>query len=91
MHKSVIPCCVQLLIENATKHNAVLPDDPLRIRICSDGESVSVTNNRHPKVSRASSTGLGLKYIRQQYDDLSEGKVEISESENEFKVKLPLI
>lgn len=91
MHKSVIPCCVQLLIENATKHNAVLPDDPLRIRICSDGESVSVTNNRHPKVSRASSTGLGLKYIRQQYDDLSEGIVEISESENEFKVKLPLI
>lgn len=91
MRRSVIPCCVQLLIENATKHNAVLPDDPLKIEIKSDGDYVTVTNNRHPKVSHGSSTGLGLKYIRQQYKDLSGKDIDIIESENEFCVKLPMI
>lgn len=91
MRCSVIPCCVQLLIENATKHNAVLPDDPLRIDVKADDGYVTVTNNRHPKVSRSNSTGLGLKYIRQQYNDLSGKDVDITETENEFSVKLPLI
>lgn len=91
MHKSVIPCCVQLLIENATKHNAVLPDNPLRIEIHADESSVTVTNNRHPKLTHANSTGLGLKYIRQQYNDLSGKSVTVTENEDEFSVTLPLI
>ena len=91
MRRSVIPCCVQLLIENATKHNAVLPEDPLKIDIKSEENYVTVTNNRHPKVSHGSSTGLGLKYIRQQYKDLSGKHVDIIDSDNEFSVKLPLI
>lgn len=91
MSRSVVPCCVQLLIENATKHNAVLPDNPLKITITSDDGYVTVTNDRHPKVSGSNSTGLGLKYIRQQYRDLSGKEVHIEESEHEFIVKLPLI
>lgn len=91
MRKSVIPCCVQLLIENATKHNAVLPDNPLRIEIHADESSVTVTNNRHPKLTHANSTGLGLKYIRQQYNDLSGKSVTVTENEDEFSVTLPLI
>lgn len=91
MSRSVVPCCVQLLIENATKHNAVLPDNPLKITITSDDGYVTVTNDKHPKVSGSNSTGLGLKYIRQQYRDLSGKEVHIEESEHEFIVKLPLI
>ncbi|MCQ2147002.1 MAG: histidine kinase, partial [Bacteroidales bacterium] len=51
MQKVVIPCSVQLLIENATKHNGVSEERPLQISIKSDGEKITVTNNLCPKVS----------------------------------------
>ena len=89
--RSVVPCCVQLLVENALKHNAVQPDHPLRIGISSDGESVTVTNNRIPKFRRVASTGLGLQYIRQQYQDLSGKSITVLEDEQNYTVTLPLL
>lgn len=91
MKKSVVPCCVQLLIENATKHNSIRPDNPLEISITSDGGSLTVTNDKHPKVSVSSSTGIGLKYIRQQYEDVSQQEITVVEDERQFQVTLPLI
>ena len=91
LSRSVVPCCVQLLVENATKHNAVQPDHPLRIRISADFESVTVTNNRIPKPRRFASTGLGLQYIRQQYKDLSGKSITVLEDEQNYTVTLPLL
>ena len=62
----VLPCSIQLLIENATKHNTVCVESPLIIKIESDNEMLTVSNNIIPKVTQTSSTGLGQKYIRQQ-------------------------
>ena len=87
----VLPCSVQLLIENATKHNAVGADNPLVIRVESDGEQVSVSNNVIPKVTQVQSTGLGQKYIRQQYLDLTGKEIAIEKTDKEYKVTLPLI
>lgn len=88
----VVPCSVQLLIENATKHNSISQDKPLFIEINCDGEYLTVTNNRIPKVSSVPSMGLGLKYIKQQYQDLSGLDIEITDNEGEsFSVKLPLL
>ena len=91
MARYVLPCSLQLLIENATKHNAVSIDVPLVVKVTADEHSISVCNNIVPKLTRSSSTGLGQKYIMQQYMDLSGKEVEICSSETEYCVTLPLL
>ena len=87
----VLPCSLQLLIENVTKHNAVGSDTLLTIRVESDGEHVRVSNNKVPKVTRTQSTGLGHKYIRQQYLDISGKEIRIENTDKEYTVTLPLL
>ena len=91
MARCVLPCSLQLLIENATKHNAVSEDNPLNIRIEVSDNSIKVTNNLIPKVSKVPSTGLGLKYIRQMYLDLSGKQIKVEKTEKIYRVTLPLI
>lgn len=87
----VLPCSLQLLIENAIKHNAVVEDTPLTISIKAEGESILVTNNLVPKVTKSPSTGLGQKYIRQMYLDLTGKQIGIENTEDFYRVTLPLI
>ena len=87
----VLPCSIQLLIENATKHNTVSEERPLTIRVESDGSQVRVSNNIIPKVTKVVSTGLGQKYIRQQYMDLSGKEIHIENNRKEYSVTLPLL
>lgn len=91
LSRHVVPCSVQLLIENATKHNAVSPAKPLKVSVMSDGETLTVTNNLIPKITEAQSSGLGLNYIRQQYRDRSGKGIEIIRTDDFYKVKLPLL
>ena len=91
MWSYVLPCSIQLLIENATKHNAVTKDNPLLINIKVDDSGVRVSNNLIPKVTRSDSTGLGQKYISQQYMDLSGKEIEISNENGQYCVTLPLL
>jgi hypothetical protein len=91
MSRYVLPCSIQLLIENATKHNAVSADNPLVIKIKIAEGIVRVSNNIIPKVTRSESTGLGQKYISQQYMDISGKAVEISDENGEYCVTLPLL
>lgn len=87
----VVPCCVQLLIENATKHNSVSTDKPLVISIKTTDDSIIVSNNICPRLSKSKSTGLGLKYIRQQYQDIAAKSVSVVQTEDSFTVTLPLL
>ena len=91
MARYVLPCSIQLLIENTTKHNAVSVDNPLIINVVSDGKTVCVSNNIVPKVTKSQSTGLGHKYIRQRYMDLSGKEIRITQTENTYCVTLPLL
>ena len=91
MGRKVVPCSVQLLIENATKHNAVSAERPLHIEVSCGDDTVIVTNNLNPKVSNGPSTGLGLKYIRQQYLDISGKEIEVDETGESFRVRIPLL
>ena len=91
LDKLIPPCSLQLLIENATKHNAVSMDNPLRISIEASGETVRVRNNIIPKVAQSQSTGLGHKYISRQYLDLCGKSIEIDITENDYCVTLPLL
>ena len=87
----VVPCSLQLLIENATKHNAISHEHPLVINISAKDKSISVCNEIIPKVSKSPSTGLGLKYMQQQYLDLSGKSVDIKQTDNSFCVTIPLL
>ena len=89
--KRVVPCSVQLLIENATKHNSITLEKPLRIDVHCEGDSIVVSNNLNPKVSSGPSTGLGLKYLREQYLDVSGKETTVRTTDNEYTVTIPLI
>ena len=91
MGKRVVPCSVQLLIENATKHNSITLEKPLRIDVHCEGDSIVVSNNLNPKVSSGPSTGLGLKYLREQYLDVSGKETTVRTTDNEYTVTIPLI
>ncbi len=91
MNRKVAPCCVQLLVENATKHNAVRAGHPLKVEIISNGKVLRVRNNLQPKLGRPSSTGLGLKYIRTRYEDIAHRKILVEKTSEDFIVELPLL
>jgi hypothetical protein len=91
MSRFIIPCTLQLLIENATKHNSISEEDPLIIKIFSNGEVLCVENNLKPKLTTSPSTGLGMKYITQQYQDASGEKVIVEKTDKMFCVRLPLL
>lgn len=89
----IVPCALQLLVENATKHNVISEENPLVIEITSNSAegTLTVRNNVIPRLSPSPSTGLGLSYIRQQYADKGSGQVQIVSDEKQFKAILPLL
>lgn len=87
----VVPCSIQMMIENAIKHNGGTDQNPLKISISSTQTHIVVSNNRIKKNSYEPSTRLGLKYITQLYRDMNSKEVEVYSSDEEFVVKLPII
>lgn len=92
MAKSIPPITVQLLIENAIKHNIATSVKPLTIHIFSvDQCSITVTNNLQPIANVLPSTHLGLQNIRDRYRILSSKLPEVIRNTDQFSVVLPLI
>ncbi len=91
LNRHTVPCSLQLLIENAIKHNAVGPEQPLRIRIRATSDRLTVANNLQPRLNAPASTGLGLRNIQQQYLDLSGLPITVEKTDTEFCVTLPLL
>ena len=83
---------LQLLIENAVKHNIVSKHDPIKVSIRStqDGH-LKVENNLNKKINTAESTGIGLTNIKEKYKLLHRNDVEILETNEKFIVTLPLL
>lgn len=91
MSTLVVPSSLQMLIENALKHNGGTSRTPLTVRIYNTPTHIVVWNNRIARNSCEPSTHLGLKYIRQMYDDVSPKGLQVDSSDEEFVVKLPII
>lgn len=88
----VAPLALQMLIENAVKHNEVSEENPLRIKIYNQANLIVVENNLQKKSRLGeSSSGLGLENISKRYEFLSNEKVVIEQSADMFLVKLPII
>ncbi len=87
----VVPLSLQLLLENAVKHNQVTPNRKLHISISEENGNLVVRNNVQPKKVVKESSGVGLQNIRQRYFLLTNRPVEIKEQNNEFSVAIPLL
>lgn len=91
MEKGIATATMQLLIENAIKHNSISKQNPLKIEIFSENNFIIVKNNINPIVKRTESTGIGLRNISYRYELLSKKAIIITHNENIFLVKVPLL
>jgi LytS/YehU family sensor histidine kinase len=87
----IAPLTLQLLVENAVKHNEVSEAFPLRISIRKNADSLEVENNVQPKNAGDDSKKTGLKNITQQYAFFSERPIKIITSDERFLVRLPIL
>lgn len=87
----ILPYALQILVENAIKHNEFTDADPLNIRVRLNGEYLQVINNKKPKPYLVNSTGIGLRNLSSRYKLVCNKDILIETTENEFTVKLPLI
>ncbi|WP_080241205.1 sensor histidine kinase [Spirosoma rigui] len=88
---SIAPLTLQLLVENAVKHNRMSAKEPLRVHIDLEGECLVVRNNRQLRPQSEASTGVGLQNIINRYALLTDRPVWIGESDGGFVVKIPLL
>lgn len=90
IHSVLIPCSLQLLVENAIKHNQFTKEHPLNICIYNTHDQIVIRNTiRQKQVSH--STKVGLRNLQAQYKLFSGRKIYIEKTEEQFIVKLPLI
>lgn len=87
----VVPLSLQLLLENAVKHNTVNSSSPLHIKIYEDKGALIVENNLQPKQILKKSSGVGLTNIKQRYNLLTDKKVNIYKETDRFAVALPIL
>ncbi len=87
----VVPLSLQLLLENAVKHNMVTPQKPLHVKIFEKDGNLVVSNNLQPKAVVKKSSGVGLRNIQQRYAILTQRAVEIGKSETRFQVAIPML
>lgn len=85
------PFSLQLLVENAIKHNIISATQPMEILITQEGEKLVISNAIVPRVSTETSTGIGLKNLASRYQLLIQKDIAISQDKDVFKVILPLI
>lgn len=85
------PLTLQLLLENAIKHNAATKVKPLKILIEQDGDHLKVSNSLVARSKEPEASGIGLKNIKERYGFLTDREVSVIASEDTFEVILPLI
>lgn len=89
--KFILPVSLQVLVENAIKHNKATREEPLNISVYPEGEFVVVKNNLQRLASQLKSTGIGLKNLSERVR-LSTGRTLVIEETNDsYTVKLPLL
>lgn len=91
LNSLIPPLTLQLLIENAVKHNIVSESRPLNVSIRSEQDTLIVENTLQLKKTPEISTGMGLENIRSRYRIYTKREIVIHETEKSFSVYLPVI
>lgn len=87
----IVPLSLQLLLENAVKHNVVSSSKPLIIKISEQDEYLVIENNINPKEAIGKSTKVGLQNIADRYGLITDRTVRIENNKKTFAVRLPLL
>ncbi|MGD1848735.1 MAG: sensor histidine kinase [Salibacteraceae bacterium] len=87
----VPPLSLQLLLENAIKHNTVSRDTPLVVALYNEGEKLVVRNNLQPRDEKVPSTGLGLQNLKERYRLFADSIPEFVATDSFYFARLPLI
>lgn len=90
MHSMIPPLVLQMLAENALKHNSISENHPLIIRIETAQRHLLVSNNINKHGGTVQSTGIGLENIKQRILMLTGKEVKVIHTEDEFTVIIPL-
>ncbi|MBL7968550.1 MAG: histidine kinase [Prolixibacteraceae bacterium] len=87
----IVPMTLQLLVENAVKHNEVSEAFPLKIEIRKTGDFLEVKNNLQPKSAGDDSKKTGLKNITQQFAFFSDQPIKIISTDEFYAVRVPIL
>lgn len=87
----VVPLSLQLLLENAVKHNIISEQKPLHIKIYIENDALVIQNNFQKKAVLQDGQGVGIQNIISRYEIITDRKVSIEQNENTFTVKLPIL
>ena len=87
----IVPLSLQLLLENAVKHNVVSSYRPLTINIYEEDNYLIIENNINPKEAIGKSTKVGLQNIADRYGLITQKGVKVENNNKTFKVSLPLL
>jgi sensor histidine kinase YesM len=87
----IVPVSLQILLENAIKHNIASRENQLKINIRIEGDRVVVINNLQRKTSQLKSTKIGLKNLSERVKLICGREMTVEETKDQFIVKLPLL
>lgn len=87
----IVPLSLQLLLENAVKHNVVTSRSPLIIKVKEEENALIVANKLQVKKGMHKGSGVGLRNIRERYRLLTDRQVVIRSDSEEFRVHLPIL
>jgi two-component system, LytTR family, sensor kinase len=86
------PMTLQVLIENAVKHNIVSPKHPLTIEISSDAdEYLSIKNTLQERMEKDASSSVGVENIAARYEHLAQKQLAVLRTADVFVVRVPLL
>ena len=85
------PLTLQMLVENAVKHNRMMKESPLRITLKNAGDKLIVVNNLQRKLRQVISNKVGLGNIAKKYKLLEQDNILVRDDGHEFAVVIPLI
>lgn len=91
LKKFIPPLTLQLLVENAIKHNIISSDKPLHIEILSENGGLLVRNNFQPRAEKINSTGIGLQNLKERYRLVYEMMPAFTVAGGYYLAKVPLI
>lgn len=86
----ILPCALQLCVENAIKHNRGSEENPLKISVERNGEFIAVKNDFKP-VDYTKGSGLGNQFLEKSYEINFGKKVNFIQTENQYTVEIPVI
>jgi two-component system, LytTR family, sensor kinase len=91
MEKGIVMITLQMLIDNAIKHNIVQAGVPLKIQVWDEGDYLHVANNKQLRKQIETSNKQGLKQLQELYSFLITKPVTIKDNDDSFEINLPLL